>query len=529
MRTIETQVLVIGGGATGVGVARDLAMRGVEVVLVERRELASGTSSRHTGMIHSGTRYVLRDPRAAVECYRENQTLRRIAPQCVVDGGAYVVLIPDDDPAYVPLWIEGCRAAGIPIEEISVGQVLRTEPAVNPAIRRAFRSPDTTGDPWRLIEANAASARQYGARILTYHRVLSLVEEQGRVVGAGCRDEITGEAVQIRAALVINAAGVWAAQVAATVGLSVPLLPSKGVMLAFNRRAINRPVLRCHPPSDADALMPSHSVLLSGSTDGDICEPDDVSINPAHVQIVLRESEKILPGISRSRRLRAWSGVRPLFIGEQAHDDTRQITRSHAVLDHESRDGKPGLLTIVGGKWTTYRLMAEEVADLAAGKLGVTRPCRTHEEVLPSDDLARHIWPGAALREVETSATSNELVCECELALRADVERCVREHDARTPSDLRRLARVGMGTCQGGTCGYRAAGLLHDLRRPDPRETCAALQDFGQERWHGATATADGVHLRQMRLNELLYTNVLALPAVVRLLPHEQTIGDRPQ
>lgn len=513
-RTIETSVLIVGGGATGVGVARDLAMRGVDTVLVERGDLAGGTSSRHTGMIHAGTRYVLRDPCAAVECYQENQTLRRIAPDCVVDGGAFFVLIPGDDPGYVPQWMEGCKTAGIPIEEIPVGKVLRAEPAVNPGIQRAFCTPDTTGDPWRLIESNADSARQYGARILTYHRVLTLLEERGCVVGAACRDEVVGDQMTVRATLVINAAGVWAAQVAGTVGLNVPLLPSKGAMLAFNRRAINQPVARCHPPSDADAMMPSHSVLLSGSTDGDICAPDDISVNPAHVQIVLCESDKILPGISRTRRLRAWSGVRPLFVGGQTSDDTRQITRSHALLDHETRDGRPGLITIVGGKWTTYRLMAQELADLAATKMGVTRPCRTHVEVLPVREVARHTWPGAALSHVEQAAEAGDLVCECELALREDVERCVRDHAARTPQDLRRLVRVGMGTCQGGTCGYRAAGLLHDLRRPVVTETTTALSAFLQERWRGIVPTADGQHLRQARLNELIYTGLLALDAI---------------
>jgi glycerol-3-phosphate dehydrogenase len=489
-------------------------MRGIDTILVERGDLGGGTSSRHTGMIHAGTRYVLRDPHAAVECYQENQTLRRIAPDCVVDGGAFFVLIPSDDPEYVPQWMEGCRLAGIPIEEIAVSEVLRAEPAVNPGIQRAFRTPDTTGDPWRLIEANADAARQHGARILTHHRVLSLLEEHGRVVGATCRDEVAGDLVTVRATLVINAAGVWAAEVAGTIGLDVPLLPSKGAMVAFNRRAINQPVARCHLPSDADAMMPSHSVLLSGSTDGDICAPDDISVNPTHVQIVLRESDKILPGISRTRRLRAWSGVRPLFVGGQTSDDTRQITRSHALLDHETRDGKPGLITIVGGKWTTYRLMAQELADLAATKMGVTRPCRTHVEVLPGREVARHTWPGAALSHVEQASEAGELVCECELAPRADLERCIRDYGARTPQDLRRLARVGMGTCQGGTCGYRAAGLLHAQRRPVIRETSADLFAFLQERWRGVVPTADGQHLRQMRLNELIYADLLALDSI---------------
>ncbi len=511
MSRIETDVLIIGGGATGVGVARDLAMRGVEVVLVERGHLGCGTSSRHTGMIHSGTRYVLRDAHTAVECYQENQILRRIAPHCVPDRGAFFIAIPGDDPDYVPRWLDGCRTAGVPVEEIPVGQVLREEPAVNPHILRGFRTPDTTGDPLALIDANADSARQYGACILTYCETLRFVEQQGRVVGAICRDLRRGCDVELRAAMVVNATGVWAGKLTATLNLTVPLLPSKGAMLAFNHRAINRPVGRCHEPSDADAMMPSHSVLLSGSTDGDICDPDDLSINPHHVRIVLQESEKIVPGISATRKLRAWSGVRPLCIGQQSSEDTRRITRSHALLDHEVLDDRPGLVTITGGKWTTYRLMAEQTADLVCEKLDVKRKCRTHLEELPGRDAASRVWLGAALRQVEDASAAPDLVCECELVTRVEVEHSVTQHAACTADDLRRSVRLGMGSCQGGCCGYRAAGLLHALRRSPAGDTRVGLASFLQERWKGVWPLLDGQQLRQMRLNELINGAVLGV------------------
>lgn len=508
---IETTVLVIGGGATGVGIARDLAMRGVTVILVERDTLAAGTTSRHTGLVHSGARYVLRDPPAAVECYQENQILRRTATRYVVDDGAFFVLLPEDDPEYVPRWLEGCRMAGIPVEEMPVGQVLRAEPALNRKILRAFYTPDTTGDPFGLIEANAISARQYGARILLHHEVTGLVEEQGHVVGAWARDLQNRDKVLIRAAMVVNAAGVWSGRIAATVGLRIPLLPSKGLMMVFNYRALNRPVARCHPPSDADALIPAHSVLLSGSTDGDICDPDDLSINPQHVHIVLRESEKLLPGICTARILRVWAGIRPLYTGQQTFQDTRHVTRSHALLDHEVLDGKPGLITIVGGKWTTYRLMAQEVADLVCRKLGISRECRTHLEPLPGCEVREHFWPGAALRRVEQSAAMGTLLCECELVTSADVQVRLDQEPDVTFHRLRQLHRLGMGSCQGGTCTYRAAGLLHTQRRPPVHATNAQLVDFLQERWKGMWPVLWGQQLRQARFNQVLYAGLLGV------------------
>jgi glycerol-3-phosphate dehydrogenase len=451
----------------------------------------------------------VRDPQAAAECYRENQTLRRIMPHCLEELDGFFVLTPWEDPDYIPGFLAGCQAAGIPVEEVGAGQLLRQEPALNPGISYCFRTPDISGDPFLSTQSNADSARQHGARILTYHRVLKLWQEQGQVQGAHCRDLINDEEVTVRSALVVNAAGVWAGRLAASIGLSIPLLPSKGAMLALNQRVLNSLVLRCHIPSDADALIPSHTVTLTGSTDGDICQPDDVSINPQHIQVIMQEAEKLVPGISSVRRLRAWAGVRPLYAEDVPAGDTRRVTRAHALLDHAARDGMPGLITIIGGKWTTYRLMAEEVTDLACKKLGVPRTCRTHLEALPGADGPRPYRRGAALQHVEDAAQHSDLICECELVTSAGVEQSILSGQARTLDDLRRLRRVGMGPCQGGYCVYRAAGMLRQFQPPPIRHSNRALLEFLQERWKGQAAVLAGQQLRQARLNELIYRDVL--------------------
>jgi glycerol-3-phosphate dehydrogenase len=137
MKYIQTEVLVIGGGATGTGVLRDLAMRGFKCVLVERRDLTHGTTGRYHGLLHSGGRYVVKDPQAARECIEENRILRRIMPDCIEDTGGFFVLTPWDDPSYAPRFVAGCQAVGIPIEEVSIGQMLREEPLLKPLLSRA--------------------------------------------------------------------------------------------------------------------------------------------------------------------------------------------------------------------------------------------------------------------------------------------------------------------------------------------------------------------------------------------------------
>src|SRR5919201_6709761 len=158
MATLTTDVLVIGGGATGAGVAWDAALRGLDVVLVDRGDLAEGTSGRFHGLLHSGGRYAVKDPRAAEECIAENRVLRRIAADCVEDTGGFFVTTPWDDPEYADRFVEGCRTARIPVEEISVGEALRLEPNLNPKISRCFVVPDAGIDTWKTVWGCARSA-----------------------------------------------------------------------------------------------------------------------------------------------------------------------------------------------------------------------------------------------------------------------------------------------------------------------------------------------------------------------------------
>jgi glycerol-3-phosphate dehydrogenase len=207
MRKIDTDVLVIGGGATGAGVVRDLAMRGFRTVLVEKRDLSHGTTGRYHGLLHSGGRYVVKDPLAAIECIRENQVLRKIMPHCLEDTGGFFVLTPVDDLAYAPKFMDGCLAKDC-CREISITRMLKEEPLLNPGILRCFRVPDAAADSFLATEVNAESARQYGAQIFNYHELRGLTGRKPycwRTMPGRCEDED-----HIFADMVVNAAGAWA-------------------------------------------------------------------------------------------------------------------------------------------------------------------------------------------------------------------------------------------------------------------------------------------------------------------------------
>ena len=247
-----------------------------------------------------------------------------------------------------------------------------------------------------------------------------------------------------------------------------------------------------------------------GTTDVRVVDPDHYSIEPWEIRLMLYEGEKIIPGFSQFRILRAWAGVRPL-IQEDNVNNNRDVSRAFTLLDHADRDGVEGFITITSGKWTTYRKMAEVTVDKICEKLKVRRTCRTHLEILPSkDETNKHgHYLGTRLDKIEKEESYGQLVCECELSTRDEVEQAIIQSNAITIDDIRRDVRLGMGPCQGAFCAYRAAGMLHELRHPPIQETNVSLRDFLQERWKGNLPVLWGQQSRQARFNELIYISNL--------------------
>ncbi len=432
--TQEFDVLIIGGGATGGGTALDLALRGLKVALIERADLTDGTSGRYHGLLHSGGRYAVRDPESARECIEENRILRKLAPHAIEDTSGLFVETPDDDPAYAESWIRACAEAGIETAEISVGQMLKEEPALNPRIRRVFRVPDASSDSFDILTSLGAAVQALGGTVLTYHEVVSLAMAGDKVVGAVIRNKRTGEERRLAAAMVVNAAGAWAGQIAAMAGCLLTVRPSKGTMVAMAYRFVNTIVNRLHPPGDGDILVPVGTVAIIGTTSVTVPDPNDTSVQPWEVQLMMNEGEKMVPGFSQARALRAWAGVRPLY-EEGKGSEGREAKRTFAVLDHATRDGVGGLVTVVGGKFTTYRLMAERAADLVCRELAVTKPCTTKDYVLPDVRIPftapKPHWLGYRLHEIEMAKKSDSLICECEIVTRSELESAAKS--ARRP------------------------------------------------------------------------------------------------
>jgi glycerol-3-phosphate dehydrogenase len=283
-------------------------------------------------------------------------------------------------------------------------------------------------------------------------------------------------------------------------------------MIAMNHRLVNTVVNRCTMPADGDILVPVRTISAIGTTDIRAADPDEIPVTQAEVDQMLDDGERLVPGLREARALRVWAGVRPLFQDEKsgpAAADTRDVSRTHAVVDHRERDGISGLLTMSGGKLTTLRLMAQDLVDAMCRQLGDERPCTTAETVPPGNDGGRHLSIGDRLRHREATLRDEQLVCECELIGRGRLEEAMRHTGTRNLDDLRRRLRLGMGPCQGGFCMYRATGLLHGIDRLDGEEASASLLTFLQERWKGVWPILYGDQLRQARLDDWIFQGLL--------------------
>jgi glycerol-3-phosphate dehydrogenase len=320
--------------------------------------------------------------------------------------------------------------------------------------------------------------------------------------------------------MVVNAAGAWAGRVAAMADCQVKMRPNKGAMIGMAYRFVNTIINRCHRPGDGDILVPVGTVAAIGTTSVNVSDPDDTSVQAWEVQRMLAEGELMVPGFSHARSLRTWAGVRPLYEDTGAAEG-RAVKRTFAVLKHAERDGVSGLVTVVGGKLTTYRLMAEQTADAVCRELGVDAECTTRDFVLPDPHhrQAASVYHtlGKRLGEIEATAGEDRLICECELVTRGQIEEALASHpDFTAPwvlDDLRRDLRLGMGPCQGGFCAVRAVGIMHERGYGDAAVATNALVEFVHRRWKGQRSLLWGQGLRQALLDEVIYRETLGLPS----------------
>jgi glycerol-3-phosphate dehydrogenase len=529
-------VIILGGGVNGTGTARDCAMRGLKVLLLEKSDFGVGASGNSSGMIHGGIRYMLSDRKVTELACRDSGYIQRIAPHLLFripflmpfraarEGAtlreravwyATEVYVGTYDQ-YQPL------KRGKPSTRLSAEELYALEPGLRPGLAGAVTLDEWGIDAFRLCVLNALSARAHGATLRTWTEARRILTETGRVVGVRWRDVLTGEEGEARAPVVFNAAGAWSPALARASGVPVPMRPGKGVHLTLDRRWSNYGVICSAVDGRQMFLMPHENESIIGTTDDDYYgDPDDLEATNDEVEYLLEGAASLVPGVRRARVTRAWCGLRTTIYAYGPNEDA--LSREHQLLDGAPA-GAAGLLSIVGGKLASYRAQSEEATDRIEALLGrPVTPCRTHEEPLPGGDavpdpaaLARE-FPVAApvaarlayrhgsrareiLRLVRDDPRLGLVLCRDEAILAAEVVWCARHEEVRRLQDLRRRCRLAVGACGGTDCarvGAQLAGRALSWSADRIRAELADLLDAG---WRERRPVLDGVALAQEEL-----------------------------
>jgi len=511
---LETQVLIIGGGATGTGIARDLTLRGVHCILAEKGDINDGASGANHGLLHSGARYVSSDPGSAEECREEAKLLKRLTPHCIEDTGGLFVAVEGDDERYVADFPHLCSRCNIPVQALDIREAREIESALSEKLISAYMVEDASIDPFKLSMENISQAQDLGCTLQRYTKVIGFEKSNKHIRATRLLNMLTGEAFSIEAEQVVNATGAWAGVIAGLAGATIDMLYSKGSLLITHNRIAERVVNRLRPSSDADILVPGGTVSILGTTSVRKETLEDIHPTVKEVDFILGESSAMLPVLETTRYIRAYAGVRPL-VGSQSSGDDRSVSRGIVLLDH-AEDGLENLTTITGGKLTTYRLMAEKTADLVCGRLGVSRPCLTRTDPLPPAQSAK--WTEAGLSPkmwLKQKDPEDPLLCDCEMVPKSAVDMIIESiHEQNGQPDLKAIAlrsRIGKGACQGTFCGVRVTAYMYDRGELDSDQCLTSLREFLGERWRGQHPILWDRQLIQAELKEAIHCGFFGL------------------
>jgi glycerol-3-phosphate dehydrogenase len=533
----DYDVIIVGGGINGAGVARDCAVRGFKTVLFEKGDFAGGTTGSTTGWIRGAGRYLTHAMPLAAQGAREAGILRKIAahltfrvPFLIPITGSSV-----EDRLAARILHAYLRATGRfrfaagnkePIR-LSRDEVLALEPGLNPRICGAFALDVWGIDAPRLVILNLLSAREHGARCCNYTEVVDVIREGAsgpacRVVGVRVRRP-RGTIRDVRGRVVVVAAGHGAPEVGRRAGVLLVLRSTKGVHLVFERRLSNVGIMARAIDGKTVALLPHERSTLLGTTARDFYgDPDRVPITHDEVEYLLEAAERVFPSVRTQRITRAVAEVRLSPFEWNVSED--RLSFRHQIFDHGERDGVRGVFTLVGGWLSDYRLAAREITDRVARLLNRNVPCRTHLDPLPGSEsspkpgeVAREfgISPYAAMRLlVRHGSVAREIlegtredpgllrtICLCEPVLEAEVRYVVRREWARNLEDLSRRTGFGAGPCGSCRCIERAAQILADELDWSPEEIDHQVRRFLLKRWRSVLPVLGGAELAREELS----------------------------
>jgi glycerol-3-phosphate dehydrogenase len=510
---VDADVVVIGGGVNGVGVARDASMRGLSVALFERNDLAFGASGNSSGMIHGGPRYLTYDPHVTETSCRDSGHIQKIAPHLLF---RIPFLLPVENRRYAKILFNLMDAfflayddyqplkRGKPHARLTPDEIRKLEPGIAGDIVGGLTFDEWGIDGARLCTENAVDAVERGAKIFTGCTVerIERREDTGEVTAVSYRDRLTGGTGRLRTSTVVNATGAWSPITAALGGIApkkARVRPGKGIHVVYDRRLTNYAISARSIDNRQIFLEPWQNMSIVGTTDDDFYgDLDDVRATAEEVRYLVQGIARIFPAIRTARAIGTYAGVRPTLYAFGPTEDG--LSREHAVIDH-AKHGAPGLFSMVGGKLASYRIFAEEMTDRLAERFGVGVPCATHTSPLPGGDapcdairladrmeidavaarrlVYRHGSRAERIEErVKRRPREAVTVCACEPVIEAEVRYALEHEMARTVADVSRRTRLGLGACGGMRCAARCGQIVADELGLPPREGLRQAMGF---------------------------------------------------
>lgn len=538
----EHDVIILGGGVNGAGIARDCALRGMRVLLVERSDLAKGASGANTGMIHGGIRYLRYDVHTTKMACTDSGFIQKIAPHLLFripfivpvakppPGAKFKTLFDTVYLEFAEVFFEAYDTyqplkRGKPHTRLSREEALALEPGLNPDILGAVTMDEWGIDPVRLTVENAIDAHESGAIVKTYTELVAFSKNaSGAVCGVVVEDRKSGATESHTAPVVVNATGAWGPRTAALAGAWYRLRPGKGVHIVFPHRISNFGLVMDGVDGRQMFLMPHENGTIVGTTDDDYYgDLDNPRATEDEVKYILQGARRVFPAIDKHRMSRTYVGIRPTLWAWAKNED--RLSREHEIYDHTPQ-GVPGLLSVCGGKLAAYRQLAEEVTNVVAAKVGNTAACTTWQRPLPGaedkvdvDGWTRSLTARSRLgvarmafrhgtrttRMLEAIAADPRQgahTCRCEPVCEAEVRYAAKAELSTRLVDVRRRTRVGMGACGGTRCLARASQVLAEERALSPPEQLVELADAMTARFIGRRPVLEGANLATEELNQ---------------------------
>jgi len=531
--------IIIGGGVNGCGVARDLALRGAKILLLDKGDLSKGTSWASSGMIHGGIRYLLSDVHTTHKSCKDSGYIQNIGKHMIfriplimpkLKGSGLKGLINYEGANALFSFYDKFQPlkGGKPHVRLTAEEAKRLEPMLSDKVEAAVSTDEWGIDVPRLCVMNAVDAGLHGADIKTWTEVVSINKDsdEKNITGVTIRDTITCKKSTVNSSIVVNCAGPWVPKVAKMAGLEVKLRPAKGIHLILDRRISNMGIIVEAIDGRSIFIIPHENISIIGTTDDDYYgDLDNIRVSEDEIEYCLQAIESVLPDIRKARIIKTIAGLRPTLYETSKYED--DLTRDHSLIDHQ-HEGLTGFITLAGGKLAAYRVMAEETADLVCKKIPLMTKCTTHTAMLPGGEEVPNATELAKQYGVDAYAISRMIsrqgqrsieilemikedpalglyICQCEPTTEAEIRYVIRNEHVRRATDLISRCRIAEGPCQGLGCIAQTAIIFGDELDLGPEKVMQEASLLLQDKWHWRRDSISDLQMAQEELYRMIY------------------------